>query len=172
MASYIQKIESNDLYIKKIVNLGLIKVEKDNVIFIKRKGMFVPLKTRTLKSGYVVFGKNLRLHRLVYYYFHKNLKSNLQINHINGIRSDNSISNLEMVSCSENISHAYKVLKRKQNTQKIFEQDYRKIKELLKTENPAEIAKKFNVSTRTIYRVLKKINNNLIQKIVSQHEVV
>ncbi len=40
-------------------------------------------------------------------------KSSLEVNHKNGIKSDNSIDNLEYVTRSENAKHSYKQLKRK-----------------------------------------------------------
>lgn len=37
----------------------------------------------------------------------------LQVNHINGIKSDNRLLNLEMVTASENVKHSFNVLNRK-----------------------------------------------------------
>lgn len=69
------------------------------------------------KKGYIVYflmkeGKqrSFRAHRLVLHAFVG--PSDLQVNHKNGNRSDNYIDNLEYCTGSENMTHAYTVLKR------------------------------------------------------------
>jgi hypothetical protein len=49
-------------------------------------------------------GKNFTIHRIVAEAFLGS--SNLQVNHINGDKSDNSVKNLEWVTPSENIAHS------------------------------------------------------------------
>lgn len=51
--------------------------------------------------------KFCRVHRLVLLSFVG--ESNLQVNHINGIKTDNRLSNLEYVTQSENMKHAYRI---------------------------------------------------------------
>lgn len=51
------------------------------------------------------------IHRLVAMAFLNEFDSTLQVNHKNGIKTDNTINNLEMVTASENQLHSYRVLK-------------------------------------------------------------
>jgi hypothetical protein len=53
------------------------------------------------------------MHRLVGIHFIPNPNNKKTINHKSGIKTDNSVDNLEWSSQSENISHSFKVLKRK-----------------------------------------------------------
>lgn len=72
------------------------------------------------KNGYhyVCFSKDGRLkkfyaHRLVAIHFIDNPKNKPFINHKNGIKTDNSLGNLEWATHSENMQHSYDELSRK-----------------------------------------------------------
>jgi hypothetical protein len=107
--------------------------DEGNVRSVKRK---ISIKskhglTRTFQSkeiskivndfGYVIATlclngdkKTFRVHRLVLMAFCPNPKSAyLDVNHKNGVKTDNSIQNLEWVTRSENLKHRYRVLKQK-----------------------------------------------------------
>lgn len=79
---------------------------KDN-----RKGKL--LKPATDKDGYLRITltnngkrKSYCVHRLVAKAFLDNYDNKLQVNHINGIKNDNRIENLEMVTLQQNIKHS------------------------------------------------------------------
>lgn len=48
------------------------------------------------------------LHRLVWEAVHGHIPEDKQINHINGIKTDNRIANLELVTPLENVLHSYR----------------------------------------------------------------
>lgn len=66
------------------------------------------------KDGYSIVcldGKKHRVHRLVAKTYIDNPDNKPQVNHINGVKDDNRVENLEWVTASENLKHAYRVLK-------------------------------------------------------------
>lgn len=74
------------------------------------------LKTRINNDGYidVRLSKNGRatttfIHILIARAFIPNPINKLEVNHINGIKTDNRIENLEWCTHSENMKHAYKI---------------------------------------------------------------
>ncbi len=77
------------------------------------------LKKATTKYGYEVisatFGsrksiKQFRVHRLIAITFLDNPLNKPQVNHINGIKNDNRLENLEWCTASENEHHSYNIL--------------------------------------------------------------
>lgn len=62
--------------------------------------------------------KKLALHRIVYRVFMGKLDETLTINHKNGIKNDNSVQNLELVTQGVNNEHRFQVLKHKPSIRK------------------------------------------------------
>jgi DNA-binding XRE family transcriptional regulator len=100
--------------------------------------------------------KRIAVHRLVAIAFIPNQEEKPQVNHINGIKTDNRLENLEWVTLSENMIHAYKenllVRKGEKHTQnKLSVSNVIEIRNLLSQGvKQDEIAKKYGVIRQTI----------------------
>lgn len=99
----------------QISNLGRVKSLPRNTNNQYKNGLILK---PTIKNGYVKIQlKNKHkykwffIHRLVAQAFLNDFSEKLQVNHKNGIKNDNRIKNLEMVTASENQLHSYRILK-------------------------------------------------------------
>jgi hypothetical protein len=152
---------------------GLYMASEDGRIYSVRAGRY--LTPSTTPSGY--FGVNIRrtrithkkVHRLIAETFLPAQEGKPDVNHKNGIKTDNRVDNLEWVTRSENIQHSINVtrtfpLGEKRSWAILNNKDVLEIKSLLKKgERVSKIAKQFNVSVSTI----RKIINGLMWKHVA-----
>lgn len=107
-------------------------------------------------------GKSIALHRIVYMLFSgsRRISKSKVINHINGIKLDNRIENLECVTRSENGLHAYRtgLNKRRCGAEnsncKLKELEILEIYRLIKSKVKAEdIARKYKIRKEYIYAI-------------------
>ena len=91
------------------------KISNDGQVYSKRTNRI--LVQGTLKNGYKVIsskiggrsGKSicLKVHRMVAKSFISNIDNKPMVNHIDGDKTNNHVSNLEWCTASENTQHAY-----------------------------------------------------------------
>lgn len=109
--------------------------------------------------------KRYYIHRLILATFIGECPSGMQVNHKNGIKTDNRLENLEYVTRSQNIKHSYDVLKRQRPigesaiNARLTESQVREIRRLLKLgARPVDLAKQFDVHKNTIHSIKNKSN--------------
>lgn len=145
-------------------------VQDDGKIFSERTNKI--LSVQLDKDGYEKVqmmstdGKRHRysVHRLVLENFNPIENMNeFQVNHIDGNKRNNNLSNLEWVTCSENQIHAHKIGLKNQsgehnNASKLTEEQVKEIINMLLEHKYTygQIAEKFGVSDETIGSIKRK----------------
>lgn len=146
------------------VVIGNKKVED---YFVSSLGRFKNKKGVIMKdykphhSGYIYVRVNITkyaLHRLVAQTFISNLENKPFVNHIDGNKTNNSVENLEWVTCAENNSHNHKIGLIKCYTRKIVQCDLNN-NEIKRFNKILDASKELDISYSNIKAVLYKKQN-------------
>jgi hypothetical protein len=110
---------TNDKYIRDICANSHYEIKETGEILtlISTSGKLLPEfrklgQFQVKANGYLKIhyrNKMLFVHRVVYQKFIGDLNPTLDINHIDGVRTNNHRANLEQISRSENLKHSYKL---------------------------------------------------------------
>ena len=162
---------------KQIIGFeGLYEIDiQGNVYSIARKGTKGG-KISLIKDEYfeVVLCKDSKmkrfsLHRLIAIHFIENPNNYVQVNHIDGNKFNNDVSNLEWCSNSQNQIHAYKTGLRisahgsKNGNSKLSENDIEEIRKIASSSGRyygrKQLAERYNVSEGHIKDIVTKRRN-------------
>ena len=112
----------------------------------------------------------IKVHRIIASTFLENIEHKKEVNHKNGIRSDNRLTNLEWVNHSENIKHSFKIglssnIGEKNPAATLTEKEVKEIRANYKYgrkskydggETKVQIAKRYNTTVSVIKMIIQK----------------
>lgn len=142
---------------------GLISYNGSKKEYYKKEKI---LKPEITSKGYyrVILCKNTvkkiaQVHRLVAETFIPNIENKPQVNHINGIKTDNRVSNLEWCTNGENEKHAYKMNLKP----KLFGKENPMAKSVLKLDLKGNVLNEFDTVKEAAESIDKNYSNGIIR---------
>jgi hypothetical protein len=149
--SNLGRVKSLNRYVK--YPNGSLRLFKEKILcqYIMSNGYYTVCLAQVKKKVHLV-------HRLICKTFLKNTEEKRTVNHINGIKTDNNLMNLEWCSYSENQKHAHRLglsdTKGEKNAaSKLTEQQAKEIKYGHKGLTQTEIAKIYGIDRRTVSNI-------------------
>lgn len=138
----------------------------------KRKNKGRVLKIQKDRQGYEKIclqcnnnQQTFKVHRLVAMAFLENKENKKTVNHINGIKNDNRLENLEWATYSENMQHSYDAGLRKNSS--LFKK-IRCVELDIETNSIIEMAyileKEYDIKRKNVNTIATNISNNLIRR--------
>jgi predicted transcriptional regulator len=136
-------------------------------------------KKKTLKPTITPYGyfsvclyyerkyKTFLVHRMIGECYLQNTDNKPEINHLDGNKLNNELSNLEWSTKKQNIEHFYKKISKRKHGEhpnsKLSYQDMQEIYKYVCVDNIyiKKIAEKYNVSKSTIYHAINSIKNEM-----------
>ena len=103
-------------------------------------------------------GTMLQVSRIIWANFKKYLRADLEVNHLSGIKSDNTVSNLELCTSSTNKKHGYRYLgwkPRRGNARLSWE----KVDQIRKDRRAGYTLRKISESQEVPYESVRRVVN-------------
>jgi hypothetical protein len=156
LVSNLGNVKSIDHYINNNQNTKSLKKGRVLKKFQSIKGYLQTSLSKETKRF------NTGIHRVVAIAFIPNPENKPQVNHINGIKTDNRVENLEWCTNKENQIHAVKNglcnpnYGEKHHNSKLTNEDVKKVRVLFKTGiSNTELSRKYNISAVAMSNILK-----------------
>ena len=131
------------------------------------------IKAHLFKCGYFMIHfpnkKRVYLHRLIAQVFIPNPENKYYVNHINGIKTDNRIENLEWVTAKENSRHAFDTglnvgiprYGKDNPAYKFPTQTIKKVKNAKGKYTLAATSKKYGISVSHVWQIQNNLNRTI-----------